>query len=134
MSMNILDLIQKTVQIKQTAYAPFSKFRVGAVLVTPDNKLFTGCNIEISSYSLTICAERVAIFKAISEGERKFTEIYIAADSDRFCPPCGACRQVLWELAGNIKIIMINSDNKYEEKMLKNLLPDAFDRNFLEDI
>ena len=127
-------LIEETIKAKQSAYAPFSRFRVGAVLVTQNDKLYTGCNIEISSYSLTICAERVAIFKAVSEGEKKFKEIYIATDSEKFCPPCGACRQVLWELAGNIAVIMINSSGKFKTEKLQKLIPEAFDKQFLEGI
>lgn len=127
-------LIQTTLKTKQSAYAPYSRFKVGAVLVTEDGNIYTGCNIENSSYGLTMCAERVAIFKAISEGERNFKEIYIATDLDKFCPPCGACRQVLWDLAGNIKVVMINKLGKYKIKMLQQLLPEAFDKKFFENI
>ena len=132
--MNYISLIKKTMSAKQHANAPFSKFKVGAVLVTQEDKLYTGCNIEISSYGLTICAERVAIFKAVSEGEKEFKAIFIATDSEKFCPPCGACRQVLWELAGNIRVIKVNNNGEYEEEMLQQLLPQAFDRKFLEEI
>jgi len=132
--MDNIFLIQEAIKAKQFAYAPFSKFRVGALLVTQKNKLYTGCNIEISSYGLTICAERVAIFKAISEGEKKFKEIYITTDSEKFCPPCGACRQVLWELGGNIKVNMINSKGELKTEMLQQIIPQAFDKQFLEEI
>ena len=132
--MNYISLIKKTMSAKQHAYAPFSQFKVGAVLVAQEDKLYTGCNIEISSYGLTICAERVAIFKAVSEGEKEFKAILIATDSEKFCPPCGACRQVLWELAGNIRVIKVNNNCEYEEEMLQQLLPQAFDRKFLEEI
>jgi len=81
-----------------------------------------------------MCAERFDVFKAISEGGTRFNEIYIATESDKFCPPCGACRQVLWELAGDIKIIMINNQREWKEQSLQSLLPDAFDKHFLEDL
>ena len=132
--MNSISLIQKTIEIKKKAYAPFSCFKVGALLITKENRQFSGCNIEISSYGLTICAERVAIFKAVSEGEREFKEIYIATDTEQFCPPCGACRQVLWELAGNIKVIMINNRSQSKTGMLQHLLPEAFDKKYFEEI
>lgn len=128
------NIIQRTINLKNVAYAPYSNFRVGAIIVTQDDVLYTGCNIEISSYSLTICAERVAIFKAVSEGEREFKAIYIATDTENFCPPCGACRQVLWDLAGNIKVIMINKKGEHQAEMLQDLLPQAFDKNFFEDL
>ena len=129
--MLIKELILKTLKIKESAYAPYSKFRVGAILVTKNDRIYTGYNIENSSYSLTICAERVAIFKAVSEGEREFKRIFIASDSEKYCSPCGACRQVLWELAGNIEVFMINRDGAYKKKSLKQLLPEAFDMKFL---
>ena len=126
------DHIKKAMQVKETAYAPFSNFRVGAIVISTDDQIFSGCNIEISSYSLTICAERVALFKAVSENTRKFKAIYIAADSEKPCTPCGACRQVIWELAGNIEVIMINKHGEYKISMMNDLLPDAFDENYLE--
>ena len=110
----------------------FSNFKVGAVLVTSGRQVYTGCNIEISSYGLTICAERVAIFKAVSEGERNFQSIFIASDSDKVTPPCGACRQVLWELAGDIEVFMINRYGTYQKKLMSELLPLGFDRSYLE--
>lgn len=125
--------IKKAIKAKESAHAPYSNFSVGAILVTEKEKLFSGCNIESSSYSLTVCAERVAIFKAVSEGEKDFRQIFIATDLERYCPPCGACRQVLWDLAGNIKVTMINRDGNHISKMLSNLFPDAFDKHFLED-
>lgn len=129
--MTIEQLIQDALKTKKTAVAPFSKFKVGAVLVTKDDRLYHGCNIETSSFGLTICAERVAIFKAISEGEREFTSIFIASDAERFTPPCGACRQVLWELAGNIDVFMIDRYGKYQKSTMQELLPHGFDKSFL---
>jgi len=124
-------LIREALKTKETAQAPFSNFKVGAVLVTTDNRIYHGCNIETSSFSLTICAERVAIFKAVSEGEKRFKSIFIASDSERFTPPCGACRQVLWELAGNIEVFLINRLGEFQKTFMHELLPQGFDRSFL---
>jgi cytidine deaminase len=129
--MTIEQLIQDALKAKETAVAPFSKFKVGAVLVTKDDQLYHGCNIETSSFGLTICAERVAIFKAISDGEREFKSIFIASDAERFTPPCGACRQVLWELAGNIDVFMIDRSGNYQKAMMQELLPFGFDKSYL---
>lgn len=126
------ELIKQALKVKETAYAPFSNFKVGAVLLTSDTRIYTGCNIEISSYGLTICAERVAMFKAISEGERNFQSIFIASDSDKVTPPCGACRQVLWELAGDIEVFMINRYGTYQKKAMSELLPLGFDKSYLK--
>ncbi len=121
------ELIAKARQAKNRAYAPYSKFRVGAALETATGRVYLGCNIENSSYGLTMCAERTAIFKAISEGERSFTGIAVVADDPDFTPPCGACRQVLFDLAGNIDVILVNGKGKRLVKKLKELLPFAFD-------
>jgi cytidine deaminase len=129
--MPIEQLIQEALMAKEDAMAPFSNFKVGAVLVATDNRIYHGCNIETSSFGLTICAERVAIFKAVSEGERNFKSIFIASDSERFTPPCGACRQVLWELAGDIDVYMINRLGEYQKSSMKELLPLGFDKSFL---
>ena len=125
-------LIKDALEEKESAKAFFSNFKVGAILVNKKNKIYRGCKIEISSYGLTICAERVAIFKAVSEGEKGFKSIFIASDSEKITPPCGACRQVLWELAGDIEIIMINRDGKNEKVMLSKLFPFSFDKTFLK--
>ncbi|HDQ00041.1 MAG TPA: cytidine deaminase [bacterium] len=125
------ELIQTALKQRESARADFSNFRVGAVLLTIEDRLFTGCNIEISSFGLTICAERVAVFKAISEGLRDFKTIFIASDSTKITPPCGACRQVLWELAGDIEVIMINCHASYQKAKMSDLLPHSFDRSFL---
>lgn len=119
-------LAQKAVEAKQKALPTFSNFHVGSALLTEDEKVYSAGNIESSSYSLTICAERTAIFKAISEGERKFKAIAIASDDEDFCPPCGACRQVLNDLCGNIDVIMINHKNELKVLKLSELLPFAF--------
>ncbi len=126
------DLIRRATLAKKNAHAPYSNFRVGAALLTKDGEVFTGCNVENSSYGLTICAERTAIFSAISQGVRNFNAIAVIADDDDFTPPCGACRQVLWDLAGNIDFIMVNGKGKKRVKKLKALLPFAFDEKHLQ--
>lgn len=125
------ELIKIALVNREKAHAIYSNFRVGAVLVTGDDRLYHGCNIEISSYGLTICAERVAVFKAISEGETQFKSIYIASDSDKITSPCGACRQVLWDLAGDIEVVMINRDGQFQKEQLSKLLPLVFDKTYL---
>ena len=119
-------LVSKAVEAKSKALPTYSNFHVGAALITKDDKIYTGCNIESSSYSLTICAERTAIFKAISEGERKFKAIAVAGDTEGFISPCGACRQVISDHCGEIDVILVNS--KKETKVMKTseLLPFAF--------
>lgn len=124
-------LIAAAVRAKQKALAPYSKFHVGAAIVTADGKLFDGCNIESSSYGLTCCAERVAIFKALSEGARDFVSMAVAADTDEFTTPCGACRQVLWDYARDLHIILVNLAGATRELELKDLLPEAFDEQML---
>jgi len=119
----IFQLLKKT---KEKALAVYSKFHVSAVLVTKSNELITGINIESSSYGLTICAERVALFKALSEGYREFDRIYIMSDLPVPCPPCGACRQVLMDYAPDIKVIMYSDNGQKDGALLKDLLP----RNF----
>lgn len=124
-------LIAAAVRAKQKALAPYSKFHVGAAIVTADGKLFDGCNIESSSYGLTCCAERVAIFKALSEGARDFVSMAVAADTYEFTTPCGACRQVLWDYARDLHIILVNLAGATRELELKDLLPEAFDEQML---
>lgn len=125
-------LAQKAVDSKKVSLPTYSKFRVGAALLTEDDKIYTGCNIESSSYSLTICAERTAVFKAISEGERKFKAIAIAGDTEDFISPCGACRQVINDLCGNIDVIMLNSKGEKRIEKMSVLLPLAFSENDLK--
>ncbi len=120
------ELANAAQKAKLNSYSPFSKFRVGAALLTKDGTIFTGCNIENSSYGLTICAERVAIFNAISSGALKFKAIAIASDYHGFISPCGACRQVLSDLAGDIDFIMVDSKERLKILKLKSLLPFAF--------
>ena len=113
------------------AHAPFSEFRVGAALEDTSGRLHTGCNIENATYGLTLCAERVAVFKAVSEGARHFRRIAIAADTETLTPPCGACRQILWEFCGDIEVLLSNPHGKRETLRLKDLLPRPFDASFL---
>lgn len=115
------------------AYAPHSKFLVGAALEAEDGQVFTGCNVENASYGLTICAERVAIFKAISEGapRRSFKRLLVCAATPTPTPPCGACRQIIWEFCGNIPVILQNPAGERREMMMLELLPEPFDDTFL---
>ena len=124
--MNYKSLAEKAVEAKSKALPTYSNFHVGAALITQDDKIYTGCNIESSSYSLTICAERTAIFKAISEGERKFKAIAVAGDTEGFISPCGACRQIISDLCGDIDIILVNSKNETKVMKTSELLPFAF--------
>jgi cytidine deaminase len=111
------------------AHAPFSKFQVGAAIEDATGAIHTGCNIENATYGLTICAERVALFKAISEGARHFRRVAVAAVS--LTPPCGACRQVLWEFCGDIEIALVNLHGNIETHQLRDLFPRPFDASYL---
>ena len=124
-------LAQAALAVRENAHAPFSKFKVGAALEDIDGRIHTGCNVENATYGLTICAERVAVFKAISEGARKFTRVAVAADTDLLTPPCGACRQILWEFCGDVELILVNPRGKTETFRLKDLFPRPFDASFL---
>ncbi len=129
--MTYKQLARRAQAARKHSFSPYSHFRVGAALLSGSGKIYTGCNIENSSFGLTICAERTALFKAVSEGERHFTAIAVATDEDRFISPCGACRQVIMDLAGNIDCIL--TDSKGEIKVLKmnDLLPHPFTANDL---
>jgi cytidine deaminase len=124
-------LLEAALAARENAHAPFSKFKVGAAIEDQTGRIFTGCNVENATYGLTICAERVAVFKAISEGARKFTRIAVAADTEILTPPCGACRQILWEFCGNAELILVNLQGKTESFRLKDLFPRPFDASFL---
>jgi cytidine deaminase len=124
--MDYKSLAIKAADAKSKALPTYSDFHVGAALLTEDDKIYTGCNIESSSYSLTICAERTAIFKAISEGERKFKAIAVAGDTEGFISPCGACRQIISDLCGNIDVVLVNSKNETKVLKTSELLPFAF--------
>ena len=125
------DLIEKAQQARENAHAPFSDFKVGAALLTKSGEVYTGCNVENASYGLTMCAERVAIFKAISEGKKDFTNLAIVADTENLTPPCGACRQIIWEFCGDIPVILANFSGQTEIVQTGDLLPRAFDAKFL---
>jgi cytidine deaminase len=124
-------LIEAALRARENAHAPYSKFNVGAALEDETGRLHTGCNVENATYGLTICAERVAVFKAISEGARKFRRIAVAADTDALTPPCGACRQILWEFCGDIEVILANPRGKTETLRLRDLFPRPFDASYL---
>ena len=127
------DLIQRAIAARLKSVAPFSKFLVGAALRTKEGKVFTGCNVESASYGLTVCAERVAIWKALSEGERDFSELAIVADTEQLTPPCGTCRQIIWEFAKHARIVLANLRGAREEVDIAQLLPKAFDARFLKE-
>jgi cytidine deaminase len=116
---------------RRRAFAPFSRFKVGAALRTRTGEVVTGCNIENASYGLTLCAERVAVFKAVSEGMRRFDAIAVVADSKHLTPPCGPCRQILWEFCGDIRVHMSDLRGRTRTMRLSELLPFPFDRSHL---
>ena len=128
---NLEALTSAALQARLNAVAPFSKFKVGAALEDSEGRIHTGCNVENATYGLTVCAERIAVFKALSEGVRKFRRVAIAADADVLTPPCGACRQILWEFCGDIEIILVNPRGKTETWQLKDLFPKPFDVSYL---
>jgi cytidine deaminase len=127
------ELIKAAIEAREQAVAPFSKFRVGAIVETEDGKIFKGCNIESSSYGLTVCAERVAIWKALSEGYRKFNNVVVVADTAELTPPCGTCRQIIWEFCRDANVMFANLDGESESFDMKELLPRAFDARFLKE-
>ena len=124
-------LLEAALKARDQAHAPYSKFHVGAALEDVDGRIYTGCNVENASYGLTNCAERTAAFKAVSEGARKFRRIAVAADTSPLTPPCGACRQVLWEICGDIEIILVNLKGESESLRLQDLFPRPFHAKFL---
>ena len=124
-------LIEAATQARSQSVAPFSGFFVGAAVRTDTGKIYTGCNIESASYGLTVCAERVAIWKALSEGERNLTELAVVADTETLTPPCGTCRQIIWEFARNATIVFANLEGQSETFHMSELLPRAFDARFL---
>jgi cytidine deaminase len=120
------ELIEAALRATQNSYAPYSKIKVGAAILTEDGKIIVGCNVENSSYGLSICAERVAIFNAISSGERKFKKIAIINSEGNGMMPCGACRQVMEEFSSNIEIITLDKNKRIVKYKLDELLPNAF--------
>lgn len=124
-------LIAAALAARENAFAPYSKFKVGAAMEDADGEIHTGCNVENATYGLTMCAERVAVFKALSEGVRKFRRVAVAADTENLTPPCGACRQILWEFCGDVPVTLVNLRGKSETYRLKELFPKAFDASYL---
>lgn len=120
-------LFDAAIRAREHAHAPYSSFKVGAALEDDSGRVYTGCNVENATYGLTVCAERVAVFKAISEGARRFRRMAVATAAESLTPPCGACRQILWEFCGDIEIILVNPSGKSESLRLANLFPRPFD-------
>jgi len=116
---------------REHAVAPFSGFKVGAALLTPVGTIISGCNIENATYGLTVCAERVAMFKALSEGHREFVAVAVVADTADPTPPCGACRQILWEFGGDLEVFLANLTEHTGTYRMKDLLPLPFDARLL---
>ena len=132
MSEDLQPLIEAAQKARLESVAPFSNFFVGAAFRTENGKVYTGCNVESASYGLTVCAERVAIWKALSEGERQFTALAVVADTETLTPPCGTCRQIIWEFARGARIVFANLNGHSEEFHIADLLPRAFDARFLK--
>jgi cytidine deaminase len=124
-------LAEAAIAAREHAVARFSGFQVGAAVEDADGRIHTGCNVENATYGLTVCAERVAVFKALSEGARKFVRVAIAADTETLTPPCGACRQILWEFCRDVEIVLVNLAGKSESYRLKDLFPKPFDDSYL---
>lgn len=127
------ELVEAAIEARNCALAQFSKFCVGAALEADDGTIYTGCNIESAAYELTMCAERVTIWKALSEGARRFKRLAVAADTERLTPPCGACRQIIWEFCGDIPVTLANLRGETETLQMADLLPRPFDAKFLEE-
>ncbi len=130
--MNNEKLIKAATDARENAYAPYSNFRVGAAVEADNGDIYIGCNVESASYGLTVCAERVAIWKGISVGEKKFKRIAVVVDTEELTPPCGVCRQIIWEFCGDVPVILANLHGKSETVMMSELLPRAFDSKFLK--
>ena len=125
-------LIDAATMARERAYAPYSNFQVGAAVETENGDIYIGCNVESASYGLTVCAERVAIWKGISCGEKRFSQIAVVVDTEDLPPPCGVCRQIIWEFCGDVPVILSNLHGKTETIMMSELLPRAFDSKFLK--
>lgn len=126
------ELVEAARAVRENAYAPFSEFKVGSALLSDDGEIITGSNVESASYGLTVCAERVAVWNAISQGKRKIKKLAVVADTEDLTPPCGVCRQIIWEFGGDIPVIFSNLNGKTETVQMKDLLPRAFDTKFLK--
>lgn len=126
------ELIDAAKDVRERAFAPYSNFKVGAAVETENGDIYTGCNVESASYGLTVCAERVAIWKGISRGVTKFGRIAVVVDTEELTPPCGVCRQIIWEFCGDVPVILSNLHGKTETIQMSELLPRAFDSKFLK--
>jgi cytidine deaminase len=124
-------LVDAARRARDCSLSPFSNFCVGAAVETEDGVIYTGCNIESASFGLTVCAERVAIWKALSEGERKFKRLAVVVDTTPLTPPCGTCRQIIWEFCRDVEVVLANLHGDIETDMMRDLLPRAFDARFL---
>jgi cytidine deaminase len=124
-------LVQAAREVRKRAHAPYSNFKVGAAIEDENGQVFTGCNVENATYGLSVCAERAAVLKAISEGAGKLRRIAVVADTETLTPPCGACRQILWEFCGDAELIMANLSDKQERISMKQIFPRPFDASFL---
>lgn len=124
-------LLDAAIAVREHAHAPYSHFRVGAALEDEKGHIFAGCNVENATYGLSVCAERVALFKALSEGARLFRRIAVVAETDVLTPPCGACRQMLWEFCGNARLTLANLKSHREDLQLADIFPRPFDSSFL---
>lgn len=126
-------IIDAATKARDCALARYSNFCVGAALESSDGRIYSGCNIESAAYELTMCAERVTIWKALSEGARRFRRIAVVADTERLTPPCGACRQLIWEFCGDIPVVLANLRGDTETLQMSMLLPRPFDGDFLKE-
>ena len=126
------ELVTAAKEARQNSYAPYSEFRVGAAIEIEDGEIYTGCNVESASCGLTVSAERLAIWNAISEGKHKVKNIAVVADTKELTPPCGVCRQIIWEFGGNVPVTLANLNGGRETVEMKDLLPRAFDTKFLK--
>lgn len=124
-------LIQAALLARDRAHAPYSRFKVGAAVSDAAGRVFTGCNVESASYGLSLCAERVALFKALSEGAGKLLRIVVIADTDTLTPPCGACRQILWEFCRDAELVLANLTGEQETMTVRDLFPRPFDASFI---
>jgi cytidine deaminase len=125
-------LVERAREARLRALADYSGFKVGAALETTSGEIITGCNIENATYGLTMCAERVAMFKALSEGHREFRRVAVVADTPSPTPPCGSCRQILWEFAGDVEVVLANLEAVTARYRMQDLLPAPFDKRLLK--
>jgi len=132
MNNNSEKLLESARKVREQAFAPYSNFKVGSAVLTADGQIFAGCNVESASYGLTVCAERLAIWKAVSEGETELTAIAVVADTEIPTTPCGVCRQIMWEFCGDVPVTLANLKGDVETVTTKELLTRAFDTKFLK--